>query len=280
MENKLYFSNKTIDFSCDVFTIAEVGINHNGDIKTAIKLIDKAKWAGASAVKFQTYITEKRVPEDSPIFGILKQCELSFDQQKELFEYANGKNIVAFSTPFDHESVQFLADINAPCFKVASFDLVNIPLLKDISKQSRPVIMSRGMANMDEIDTAMHVFKEGRVPVVLMHCVSAYPIPDNVSINLSTIQALKERYDCPIGYSDHTLGIEAAQFAVAAGAVAIEKHFTMSQTAEGPDHVLSSEPEQLKKMIDGCKEVRFMMGEPVWTSIEVEKETLQYRRKK
>ena len=138
--------------------------------------------------------------------------------------------------------------------------------------------MSRGMANMDEIDVAMKILQDGDIPVILLHCVSAYPVPDYTLLNLSTIQALKERYQCLVGYSDHTLGIEAAQFAVAAGAVVIEKHFTLSQSAEGPDHALSSEPEHLKQMIDGCNMVRTMMGDPVWNSIEAEKDILQYRR--
>ena len=277
MKDTMQIGNQKIGQQSPIFIIAEVGINHNGDMNTAFELINKAKWAGASAVKFQTYITEKRVANDSPIFNILKQCELSFEQQKELFEYANSKNIMAFSTPFDSESVEFLAEINSPCYKVASFDLVNTPLLRDIAKQKRPVIISRGMANMEEIDIAMNILKN--IPTVLLHCVSAYPVPNHSSLNLSTIAALKERYHSLIGYSDHTLDIEASQFAVACGAKVIEKHFTLSQSMEGPDHLISSEPKQLKKLIERCKIVHEMMGSPAWDSIEAEKDILQYRRK-
>ena len=277
MKEKIQIGNQNIGKDSPIFIIAEVGINHNGDMKTAFDLIDKAKWAGASAVKFQTYITEKRVADDSPIFNILKQCELSFDQQKELFDYANSKNIIAFSTPFDSESVEFLSEINSPCFKVASFDLVNTHLLKVIAKQKKPVIISRGMANMEEIDIAMNILNN--IPSVLLHCISAYPVPNVSSLNLSTIAALEERYQSIIGYSDHTLDIEASQFAVACGAKVIEKHFTLSQTMEGPDHVISSDPKQLRELIERCKLVNEMMGNPAWESIEVEQEILQYRRK-
>ena len=277
MKDSIQIGNQKVGHKSPIFIIAEIGINHNGDMKNAFELIDKAKWSGASAVKFQTYITEKRVSQDSPIFDILKGCELSFEQQKELFEYANSKDIIAFSTPFDSESVEFLAEINSPCYKVASFDLVNTPLLRDIAKQKRPVIISRGMANMEEIDIAMNILKN--IPTVLLHCVSAYPVPNHSSLNLSTIAALKERYHSLIGYSDHTLDIEASQFAVACGAKVIEKHFTLSQSMEGPDHLISSEPKQLKKLIERCKIVHEMMGSPAWDSIEAEKDILQYRRK-
>ena len=277
MKDKIQIGNQQIGQKSPIFIIAEVGINHNGDMKTAFELVDKAKWAGASAVKFQTYITEKRVLKDSPIFNILKQCELSFQQQKELFDYANSKNIMAFSTPFDSESVAFLSEIKTPCFKVASFDLVNTSLLRLIAQQKSPVIISRGMANMNEIDIAMNVLKD--VPTVLLHCISSYPVPNHTSLNLSTISALRERYNSIIGYSDHTMDIEASQFAIACGAKVIEKHFTLSQSMDGPDHLISSEPNQLKKLIERCRVVNEMMGNPAWESIEAEKDILQYRRK-
>jgi N,N'-diacetyllegionaminate synthase len=277
MMNNIQIGNQNVGEGSPIFVIAEVGINHNGDIGTAFELIDKAKWAGASAVKFQTYITEERVSVDSPIFDILKKCELSFDQQKELFDYANNNEILAFSTPFDTESVEFLDEVDTPCYKVASFDLVNLTLLNEIAQKNKPVIISRGMASMKEIDIAMEVLKAN--PTVLLHCISAYPVPNHFSLNLSTIPALKQRYNSIIGYSDHTLDIEAAQFSVACGAKVIEKHFTLSQAMVGPDHLISSEPSQLKKLIERCKIVDEMMGSPAWESIEAEKDILQYRRK-
>lgn len=261
-----------------VFVIAEIGINHNGDFETAKRLIDEAKSAGASAVKLQTYITEKRTAKGSPVYNILKQCELSFKQQEELFSYARNKNIEIFSTPFDDESVDFLSSINVSCYKIASFDIVNKKLLYKAAKQGRPVIISRGMANQQEIDTAVDIFRKSKVDILLLHCVSAYPVTSFDSLNLETIRALKERFYCPVGFSDHTLGIEAANYAVACGASLIEKHFTLSRKSEGPDHALSTEPSELKHMIAGIKLVKEMMGKPVWGPVSAERDILQYRR--
>lgn len=262
----------------DVFVIAEVGINHNGDFDTARELVDQARQAGASAVKLQTYITEKRVAKGSPIFDILKKCELSFQQQKQLFDHAREQGIEIFSTPFDAESVDFLASVKVPCYKIASFDLVNRQLLRKVAQQGQPVIISRGMASRGEIDAAVGICQEFAIPFVLLHCVSAYPVKQNRDLNLRTIQALQESYRCPVGYSDHTLGIEACAYAVAAGAVAIEKHFTLSRQAPGPDHALSIEPQELRVMIEKIRIVKEALGEPVWAAIPAEQDILQYRR--
>jgi len=261
-----------------VVVIAELGINHNGDMRNAKKLIEKAASSGADMVKLQTYITEKRVTKDSSIFGILKQCELSFTQQKELFQYGRDKGVIVFSTPFDDESVDFLYSVKCPVYKIASFDLVNKKLLKKVAAMGKPVIMSRGMADRREVDTAAGVLKRTRTPLVLLHCISAYPVTNAGSLNLSTIRALEARYGCPVGYSDHTLGIDAAVASVAAGAMIIEKHFTLSRKAKGPDHALSTEPAEMKRLVDGVRRMQLMMGRPAWTAVAEEKEILQYRR--
>lgn len=271
-------NEKTIGEGQPVFVIAEIGINHNGDLETAKKLIDMAKWAGVSAVKLQTYITEKRVYRNSPIFDILKQCELSFSQQKELFKYSTNQGIMSFSTPFDAESVDFLASINIPCYKIASFDLVNAQLIKKITAKGKPVIISRGMANQQEIDKAVDIAKSSNVDFIILHCISAYPVTSHASLNLKTIQALKERYHCPVGFSDHTIGIEASKYAVVCGASVIEKHFTLSRQSEGPDHVISTEPAEMKEMISGIRYVQEMMGSAIWSSVPEEKDILRYRR--
>ena len=265
-------ANSIIEIMC------HPNINHNGDFNTAKGLIDEASQAGATAVKLQTYITEKRVSKDSPIFGILKQCELTFKDQEELFKYAGSKDIEIFSTPFDEESVEFLASINTPCYKIASFDLVNKKLLKKVAEQGRPVIMSRGMASQEEIDTSFNIVKDSGVDIVLLHCISAYPVPSHTSLHLDTINALKDRYNCPVGFSDHTMGIDAAKYAVAAGACVIEKHFTLSRASKGPDHALSTEPQEMKELVKGVGVVAEMMGKAVWSPVPAEKEILQYRR--
>jgi len=260
------------------FVIAEVGINHNGDMDTAIKLINEAKCAEAGAVKLQTYITEKRVSKDSPIFGILKRCEFTFSQQEELFKYARNKGIEIFSTPFDDESVDFLASMEVPCYKIASFDIVNKKLLDKVARKKKPVIMSRGMATRDEIDEAVKIVRDSGAQVILLHCVSAYPVPSDECLNLRTINALKDRYGCLVGFSDHTIGIGAVKAAVAAGASVVEKHFTLSRKSEGPDHQLSIEPDELRGLVREAKSANAMMGEAVWSHIPVEEPILQYRR--
>lgn len=278
MKNLIEINKRKIGAEQRAFVIAEIGINHNGDIETAKKMIDQAKWAGADAVKLQTYITEKRVPKNSPIFGILKQCELTFRQQEELVKYAHDKEIIIFSTPFDNESVDFLASVDIPCYKIASFDIVNKKLLEKVALQSKPVIMSRGMADQAEIDAAVGIMNKFKAPIILLHCISAYPVPSHKSLNLNTIRALKQRYDCPVGFSDHTLGIDAAKYAIAAGAELIEKHFTLSRKSRGPDHALSTEPKELRRMIKSMYKVREMMGQAVWSAVPAEEPILQYRR--
>ncbi len=258
--------------------IAEVGINHNGDFDTASELVRQAHKAGASAVKLQTYTTERRVPKESPIFGILKQCELSYEQQAKLIALGRELGVEVFSTPFDEQAVAFLNEAGVACHKIASFDIVNLKLLNAVAKSGKPVIVSRGMATAAEVEKALAIFKAQGVPVVLLHCVSAYPVNSHKDLNLATIRALESRYGCPAGFSDHTIGAEAAVAAVFAGACAIEKHFTLSCTQKGPDHAMSADPEGLAKLIQGVRRAEEMMGKPAWGPIKVEEPILQYRR--
>lgn len=261
----------------EVFVIAEIGINHCGDFEKGKQLIDAAANAGASAVKLQTYITEKRVPKDSPIFDILKKCELSFDEQRSLFEYARKENILIFSTPFDSESVAFLTEIDVPCYKVASFHIVHTKLLHQIAEQKRPVLLSRGMASRKEIDEAVQIFRDHKVPLVLLHCISAYPVTSVSDLHLRTIAALRERYGCPVGFSDHSQGIEAAMIACAAGASVIEKHFVLAGDTSAPDYGVSVDQEQFARMIEDIRRVSTMLGDAVWEPIEAESGILQFR---
>jgi len=260
------------------FIIAEVGINHNGDFKKAVKLIDEAKKAGADAVKFQTYVTEKRVPKDSPIYGILKQCELSQEDQRRLKIHADKKGILFFSTPFDEESVTFLKDLNVPLLKIASFDIVNHKLLRACAKTKIPMIISRGMASQSEIATAASICKKVGTEFALLHCVSAYPAP-KTSVNLRAIDALKAQYKVPVGFSDHTLDIDACVYAVARGAEVLEKHFTLNRRMKGPDHRLSADPKMLAQLVQRVREVEGMLGRGKLVSLPVEAGTRQYRRK-
>lgn len=278
MKKVIEINKRKIGNKNKVFVIAEIGINHDGNFENAKTLVDKAKTSGADAVKLQTYITEKRVPKDSPIFGILKKCELSFAEQERLFEYACSRKIGVFSTPFDDESVEFLASIGAACYKVASFDIVNKKLLEKVASKGKPLIISRGMANTKEVENALAIAGKHKADVALLHCISAYPVPKDASLNLRTINALKTRYGCPVGFSDHTLGIKAAKYAVFAGADIIEKHFTLSKKNDGPDHALSVEPQELSEMIDRIRDAERIMGGEARSAVPAEKEILQYRR--
>ena len=260
------------------FVIAEVGINHNGDMKLAEQLLREAKAAGADAAKLQTYTTEKRVQKDSPIFDILKRCELSFDQQRELFELGEELDLIVFSTPFDEESVSFLEDVGSPCIKIASFDVANEQLLVKAATSGRPVILSRGMATGEELDRAVAIFHENDTPHVLLHCVSSYPVGSPKDLNLSTISAMKQTYSCPIGFSDHSVGTMAAAVAVAAGAQIVEKHFTLADTVDAADYVLSADPTTLKTMIEEIRQVEEALGVPTFQPIEAERGAFQFRR--
>lgn len=280
-KKNIIIENKKIGFGNSVFIIAEIGINHNGDMQSAKNLIKSAKDNGASAIKLQTYITEKRTKSDSPIFKILKQCELNFHQTKELFDYAREIDILPFSTPFDDESVQFLVSINCPVFKIASFDTVNKSLLRKVAEANKPVIMSTGMTNEKELGAAWKSLggkKDGLgCELALLHCVSSYPTPDDEA-NLSLISYLNEIHSGPVGYSDHTIGINIPIMAVAAGAKIIEKHFTLNTSDNGPDHFLSADPSTLKKMTEGIRKMEIILGKNEMRVRDIEKNILQYRR--
>ena len=264
-----------------VHIIAEVGINHDGDMEKAIKLIKEAKKSGADSVKLQTYITEYRVPKDHSIYGILKQCELSHVHQKELFDLGADLGITVFSTPFDEESVDFLESLQTPVYKIASFDSVNTQLLKKVSSTGKPVIMSTGMTSLDELAAAWKALggsDDGTgCDLLLMHCVSSYPLEDTQA-NLSIIPYLDDIHGGPVGYSDHTIGTKIPLLAAAAGATLIEKHFTLNVDSAGPDHAMSADPETLSELVKGIRWVEEVLGEPKMQARGAEEGALSYRR--
>ena len=264
-----------------VFVIAEVGINHDGDMKKAIKLIKEAKKSGANAVKLQTYITDYRVPRDHPVYGILKKCELTHDEQKELFEIGQDHDLMMFSTPFDDESVDFLEEIDNPVYKIASFDSVNTKLLNKVRLTKKPVIMSTGMTNLDELGSAWRALggKEDGTgcELALLHCVSSYPLEEE-SANLAIIQYLHSIHEGPVGYSDHTIGAHIPVFGVAAGASIIEKHFTLDSRSEGPDHSMSADPQILSELVDKIRWIERVLGTKDMKVRDAEREATSYRR--
>ena len=260
-----------------VYVVAEAGINHGGNLKIAEKLIESVSKSGADAVKFQTYITEKRAPKDSPIFGILKKCELPFKAFSRLKSFAEEYGLDFFSTPFDEESVDALESINCSIYKIASFGVVNLKLLKKIADTRKTIIMSVGMSNLTEIEEAYKILKNKTDKIAILHCISAYPTQEK-DADLSAIYTLKERFDCVIGQSDHTNDIIVPLYAVAAGAQIIEKHYKIDKDMSCVDAAVSITEEQMKDLIKEIRRLEEILGNGEIGIREAEKPCVIFRR--
>jgi N-acetylneuraminate synthase/N,N'-diacetyllegionaminate synthase len=291
-QDKVRIGNKIIGEGHPVFIIAEAGVNHNGSLKLAKRMIDVAKEAGADAVKFQTYNTEalitlnapkaeyqkKTVPVKSQ-YEMLKSLELSSEVFKELFNYCRHKKIIFFSTPFDLKSADFLNKLRVPAFKISSGELTNVPLLEQISRFGKPIILSTGMATILEIEEAVktiYAFNNRRL--VLLHCTSNYPA-EFKNVNLKAMQTMQKMFKLPVGYSDHTNGVEVAVAAVALGAAVIEKHFTLDKKLSGPDHLASLSPEELFLLVRSIRNIEQAMGDGAKTPRRSEIEVQRMARK-
>lgn len=267
--------NKAIGEKVPVFIIAEIGINHNGKLTEALKLIDAAAEAGADAVKFQKRqllaVYQKEVVENPNltdqalryVIPILKESEFGEKEYRALKAQADKHGLVFFATPFDEQSVDFLKEvITPPLYKVSSADLVNIPLLERLLKENKPLIVSTGMSTIDEIERTVAFLHRARAVFVLLHCQSSYPAGLD-TLNLSFIKILKHRYGVPVGYSGHETGLEPTLAAVALGARVIERHITLDREAEGPDHAASLLPSQFKELVKKIRECEIALGLPV-----------------
>ena len=264
----------------DNFIIAEAGINHNGNIKTALKLVDTAKKNGASAVKFQTYITEKRVKKkNKKIFDILKKCELKYDEFKIISDYCTHKKIDFFSTPFDKESVNFLHSLNVKLFKIASFDIGNYDLINEVLKTKKPTIISTGMASLKEIDKVHKIYKNKKVDIALLHCVSSYPNTDEGSY-LSNISFLKNRFKCEIGISDHTDDIKIPIYGSLLGANIIEKHIKIDFNHKCVDAPVSITGKQLGTLKFEIEKIKKILNVPSFGIRKEEKGSQIFKRNK
>jgi len=260
------------------FVIAEIGINHGGNLKTAKRLIDSAVRAGVDAVKFQTYITEKRVKKNSPIFDILKKCELSFKDFEILNNYSKKKNIEFISTPFDFESFQFLHESKVSKIKIASFDTVNLSFLKKISNFNKEFIMSVGMSKLNEIRKAYNILKKNKKnKISLLHCISSYPTPEK-DANLNCIKKLQENFECTIGQSDHTNDIFVPFCAVVMGAEIIEKHFMIDKSMKCVDRPVSITEIQMKNLIKNIRRYETSLGNDFFGVRRSERVLTAYRR--
>jgi len=242
------------------FIIAEAGVNHNGEIEVAMRLVDAAVAAGADAVKFQTFKADRLAIPTALQYTMLRQLELSREAHMQLLDHCRRQGIVFLSSPFDEVSADLLETLGVEALKIPSGELTNLPLLRHVARKGKPMIVSTGMADVEEVACAIQAIEHaGHPPVVLLHCVSAYPAPPG-EVNLRAMRTLADRFAVPVGYSDHTHGIEVALAAVALGACVIEKHLTLDRRMSGPDHAASVEPDELHRLVDGIRIVEAALG--------------------
>lgn len=277
-----------------VLIIAEAGVNHNGDVSLAKKLIDVAADAGADYVKFQTFKANKLVTKDAKQakyqientgvkesqFEMLKRLELTHENHHILIEYCNYKKIKFLSTAFDLSSVDFLKD-KIDFYKIPSGEITNLPYLIKVAKLKLPIVMSTGMANMKEIKEALEVLVSNGVKkdhITILHCNTEYPTPME-DVNLLAMLSIQKELGVSVGYSDHTLGVEVPIAAVAMGAKVIEKHFTLDKNMDGPDHKASLEPNELKEMINCIRNIEIALGNGIKTPSKSEQKNINIARK-
>jgi len=259
-----------------IFIIAEAGVNHNGSIELAKKLIDAAVKAKADAVKFQTFKTELCISKNAQKadyqkqttnvsesqFDMIKKLELDIEAHKELIAYCQVKNIMFLSTPFDHESINLLSDLGLDIFKIPSGEITNLPYLRHIGSLGKKVVLSTGMSNLKEVGDALNILINAGTSkdnITVLHANTMYPTPME-DVNLNAMLTIQKEFGVSVGYSDHTLGIEVDIAAVAMGASVIEKHFTLDKTMDGPDHKASLEPEELKAMVGAIRNIEKALG--------------------
>ena len=274
------------------YIIAEISANHNGSIERAKKTIEEAKKCKVDAVKMQTYTADTMTIECTNqdfridgglwngyyLYDLYKEAETPYEWHKELFEYAEKIGITLFSTPFDETAVDLLENINTPAYKIASFEITDLPLIKRVAKTDKPLLMSTGMASMAEIGEAVECAKSsGCESLLLFHCISAYPTPIEQA-NLLAIRQLRDQFKCEVGLSDHSIGITAPITAVAIGASAIEKHFTINKKEKSPDSEFSIEPEEMKFMVEATYKTWKSLGNGEIKTEQCETQNLQFRR--
>ncbi len=274
------------------YVVAELSANHNGSLERAMKTLEAIKASGADAVKLQTYTPatmtiDCRKPDfmvsgglwdGYSLYDLYAWAQTPFEWQKALFDKARDLDITCFSTPFDETAVDLLEDLNAPAYKVASFEAVDLPLIRKVSETGKPVIISTGMANLEEIAEALQAARDGGCQeLILLHCISSYPAPVDQS-NLRTLIDMSERFDTVVGLSDHTLGNTVALTSIALGANFIEKHVTLSRNDKGPDSEFSLEPNELSALCVSAKEAWLSLGVAGYDRKPAEESSMKFRR--
>lgn len=277
------FGPHTVGDRHPVAVVAELGVNHLGDFERMVDMIDAAIDAGADALKFQTYTAETRYdrgtnPKADLFIKNLARWEFSREQEARLWEHAQGRGATVFTSPFDADSAAFANELGTVGFKLAAFEVVNLALVRALAQFGKPVVISRGMCSYADLDACIEVLEAGGCPVILLHCISSYPLMKRDS-NLSMIRSLRERYAHPVGHSDHTRGCDIPPLAVAAGANMIEKHFTINPKLRESDNPFSVTPDELREILFRVRQVEAYMGDPDVTKIEAEEYMWSFRRK-
>lgn len=292
-EKSFQIEGRVLSESAPVFVIAEIGINHNGDERLARKMIDEAALCGVDCVKFQTFRAEEFMADremtyeyssqgetvSEKMFDMFKKTELSESSYAKIFDYSREKGMIPLTSVADPESADMIESVGVGAFKLASEDFINLPLLEHMAQKKAPLILSTGMANQEELEDVLTILKRHKKKNVLFfHCVSVYPTPDE-EVNLQRMLELKNLAKAAVGYSDHSLGITACIGAVAMGAIALEKHFTSDRNLPGPDQSLSSDPQEMKALVDAVRRMEKMKGESQFAPSATEKTKLkEFRR--
>ena len=289
----MIINNKKIGIGESCFIIAEAGVNHNGDPKRALSMVEAAAEAGVDAIKFQTFQTELLVAKDTRManyqskntgvnesqFSMLKSLELPLEAYPDILDACERNNVIFVSTPFDLPSVEALSGLGVDVYKISSGELTNHQLLRKIAEKGKPVIVSTGMSTLEDVQQALQVLCDsGANDLMLLQCTSHYPVsPEDV--NVRAMKQLETRFSLPVGFSDHTLGINVSMAAVALGACVIEKHFTLDNSLPGPDHLMSLSPDSLKNMVDGIRAVELALGDGKKKVAACESDILSVARK-
>ncbi|MFP6678414.1 MAG: N-acetylneuraminate synthase [Pirellulaceae bacterium] len=291
-EKPLEIAGRMVGSGHPCFVIAEAGVNHNGSLDVACELIDTAADAGADAVKFQTFSTERLVGQDVPKaeyqqsnsgggsqFEMLRELELDRRDHEWLIQRCREKGIIFLSTPFEEQSADLLNDLDVPAFKIPSGEVPNLPFLEHVARFGKPMIVSTGMCRLGEVEDAVRAIEGvGNTRFALLHCVSSYPA-DPATANLKAMQTLSHSFGAPVGFSDHTVGLTVASAAVALGASIVEKHFTLDRSMPGPDHLASLEPAELVEFVKAIRTVESALGNGRKVAMANEANTAEVARK-
>ncbi|WP_321417459.1 pseudaminic acid synthase [uncultured Desulfobacter sp.] len=290
----MYIADKQISKENEPFIIAEMSGNHNQSLERALEIVNAAAKSGAHALKLQTYTPDtmtldlaggdffisdkKSLWKGRSLYDLYQEAHTPWDWHKPIFDRARELGLIVFSTPFDETSVDFLEELDVPCYKIASFENIDIPLIRKVAQTGKPMIISTGMATIAELDETVRTARAyGRNDIVLLKCTSTYPAISGNS-NLLTIPHMRDLFGCEVGLSDHTLGLGAAVASVALGATVIEKHFTLDRTDGGVDSAFSLEPEEMRALVEESKRSWQALGQIVYGPTEAEKKSMIFRR--